>query len=205
MALLSWYQHQIKKKLSLIDSSKCVESTKPSFPVSYPGSICNLAPVSAVFPSLTRLSPVSCICQQALTMFTMTNAGLWLADGAQYSPLIGQCGHRKRGCTLHLGLTSRWRLCWADSLLSAIWCRYKLRFPVTTEKLKMWRERDWHCDILWVIVNWPIRGQCWPIRGQCWPIRGQDRVRMTFPAWCHERGVRGCCGEWENGFYWARI
>ena len=182
MALLSWYQHQIKT-VSLIDSSKCAESTKPSFPVSYPGSICNLAPVSAVFPSLTRLSPVSCICQQALTMFTMQNAGFWLADRAQYSPLIGQSWHRKRGCTLHLSLTSRW--CRADSLsLSAIWCRYKLRLPVTTEKLKMWRERDWHCDILWAMINWPFRGQCWPMQWEARLWSGWHfRLGVTREGW----------------------
>ena len=65
-------------------------------------------------PSLNPLSPVSCICQQAL--FTMISAGLWLAAGTQGWPLIGQCRHRKWGCTLHLG---RWCSAWL-SLISDV-------------------------------------------------------------------------------------
>ena len=177
MALLSWYQHQIKT-VSLIDSSKCAESTKPSFPVSYPGSICNLAPVSAVFPSLTRLSLVSCICQQALTMFTMHK--LWLAVGAQYWPLIGQSWHRKRGCTLHLSLTSRW--CRADSL------HYLMSLQIKVSgnhwETEMWRERDWHCDILWAMINWPIRGQCWPMQWEARLWSGWHfRLGVTREGW----------------------
>ena len=64
----------------------------------------------------------------------------------------------------------------------------------------MWWETDWHCDILCL---WPIRGQCGD-RDDQWEARKWSWWHFR-PGVTRVRGVRGCCGEWENGFYWARI
>ena len=132
-------------------------------------------------PSLSPLSPVSCICQQAL--FTMISAGLWLAAWTQDWPLIGQYRHRKWGAPFT----------WADgagpdSLLYLMslqikvsgnhWeteCDERLTDTVT---LCASDQSETSVDI--VMTNQR------PVWSSWWPMRGQKMVRLTFPAWCHE-------------------
>ena len=174
MALLSWYQHQIKWAINRFHEMHIRVNTKPHLLVSYPESICNLA--------ITQLA-VSCLLYLSTSPDGVHNdqsrplIGCWDPElASDWSIQTQEVGvHPSPGQMVHF-----------ESLtLSYIWCRYKLRFPVTTEKLNVMR--DWLT--LWHLVLLTNQRPVWTL---WWPMRGQEMVRITFPAWCHEseRGER---------------